>query len=71
MNTITFLLSIPLFIIKSFMYIIWFLMIAFVLVIPALIFMFLSIFNSEYFWNKKWSGMIDSLEKYKLIPKGW
>jgi len=35
----------------------------------AFIFMFLSIFNHDYFWGKLWCGLIDWLDKNNSFPK--
>jgi len=52
---------------KNVFYFIWFAILAICLTPFACIFMFLSIFNYDFFWKKIWNGFIDKLEKYHLI----
>lgn len=65
-----YILNIPfaiLFIINLIMWLIRFGYTLIILTPFAFIFVILSIFNKEYFWNYIWCNFIDKLEKYNLI----
>lgn len=52
---------------KNVFYFIWFAILAICLFPFACIFMFLSIFNYDFFWKRVPEAVIDKLEKYHLI----
>lgn len=68
MRIIGFLLLIPLTIVKLIFVSINYCVATIILFTIAFVFMILSIFNQEYFWDKLWVELIDWLDKNCAFP---